>query len=67
MSLVSLVVALLIIAVVFFLINYIIDNLIPAPSQRIIKVVVNVVFALIVLLWLLQLFGFNLNLPTVRQ
>ena len=65
-SLVTLVVYILVIGLVFWLLNYLIDNVpIPDPFGRIAKVVLLVIAVLIVIVLLLQFAGLggSLKLP----
>jgi uncharacterized membrane protein len=56
-ALVSLIVWLLVIGILYYVAVYVVDNLIPEPPQRIVKIVLIVVVAIVVVLLLLDLIG----------
>jgi uncharacterized membrane protein YwzB len=62
-ALIQLIIWLLIVGLLFWLLTYVVDNFIPDPPARIIKVVVMVVLAIIVILALLNLLGIETGMP----
>ena len=68
-ALVNLIVYLLILGVLYAIAVYAIDNLVPEPPARIVKVVAVVLIGLAVVLLLLDMIGVGggLNLPKVVQ
>jgi hypothetical protein len=57
MMLVNLIIWLLVIGILYAVAIYVVDNLIPDPPARIVKVVLIVIIAIIVVLLLLNLIG----------
>lgn len=61
MSLISVVIALIIIGVLLWLVN----TFIPMASS--IKTILNIVVIIAVIIWLLNVFGFNINLGSLKN
>jgi hypothetical protein len=64
-SLVNLIIYLLVLGILYAIAVYVVDNFIPEPPARIIKVVIVVVIALVAVMLLLNLVGVNtgMDLP----
>jgi uncharacterized membrane protein len=58
-ALIQLIIWLLVVGILYWVAVYVIDNFIPDPPARIIKVVLIVVIALVAVLMLLNLVGVN--------
>ena len=56
-------IAFVILVIVLGLIWYLLDTFVPMPPAG--KVVLNVVFAVVLIVALLQMFGFNTGLPNI--
>ena len=67
-GLVNLIIYLLVLGILYAIAVYVIDNFIPEPPKRIVKVVLVVIIALVAVMLLLNLVGIDtgMNLPTVR-
>ena len=67
-SLIQLVIWLIVIGLIFWVLNYLVDTIpLAEPFHRIAKVVLAVVAVLIVLVLLLQLLGISTGLPPLRS
>jgi uncharacterized membrane protein len=66
-GLVNLIIYLLVLGILYAIAVYVIDNFIPEPPKRIVKVVLVVVIALAAVMLLLDLVGIDtgMDLPTV--
>lgn len=66
-GLVNLIIYLLVLGILYAIAVYVVDNFIPEPPKRMIKVVLVVVIALVAVLLLLDLVGVDtgMELPTV--
>jgi len=66
-GLVNLIIYLLVLGILYAIAVYVVDNFIPEPPKRIVKVVLVVVIALVAVMLLLDLFGINtgMDLPKV--
>lgn len=64
-ALINLIIYLLVVGILYWVVVYVVDNFIPDPPARIIKVVLIVIIALVVVLALLGLIGVGtgINLP----
>lgn len=67
-ALINLIIYLLILGILYAIAVYVVDNFIPEPPKRMVKVVLVVVIALVAVLLLLDLVGVDtgMNLPEVR-
>ena len=66
-AIINLIIYLLILGILYYLFVYVVDQFIPDPPQRILKVAAIVVLCIIVILLLLDLIGAggNLSLPKI--
>jgi uncharacterized protein YhhL (DUF1145 family) len=67
--LVNLIIYLLVVGILYWLVVYVVDAIpIPQPANRVIKIVLTVLVALVIILLLLQLFGAatNIRLPELK-
>ena len=68
-ALITLIIWLLVVGILYWIVVYVLDAIpIPDPPNRIIKVVLAVVFALAILLYLLDILGVNtgVNMPKLN-
>lgn len=66
-ALIQLVIYIVVLGLVFWLLNYLIDTVpLPDPFARIAKVIIAVVAVLIVLMLVLQLLGVSTGFPPLR-
>jgi uncharacterized membrane protein len=65
-GLVNLIIYLLVLGILYAIAVYVIDNFIPEPPKRIIKVVLVVIIALVAVMLLLDLVGVNTGLDMPR-
>jgi hypothetical protein len=62
-ALIQLIIWLLVVGILYWVVVYVVDNFIPDPPARIVKVVLIVVLALVVILALLNLIGVDTGMP----
>jgi hypothetical protein len=66
-ALVNLIIYLLVLGILYWILMYIVDNVIPEPPARIIKVVGVVIIALVAVMLLLSLIGVGgINMPRLN-
>jgi uncharacterized membrane protein len=66
-ALINLIIWLVILGILYAIAIYAVDNLLPEPPRRVVKVVLIVVFGIVAVLLLLQLVGVgsDLNIPRI--
>ena len=65
-AIINLIIYLLILGILYYLFVYVVDQFVPEPPQRILKVAAIVFFCIIVILLLLDLVGGGgINLPKI--
>lgn len=67
-ALISLIIYIIILAVLWWLVNYVLDNFpLPEPAGKIIRVAITIIFVLIAVFLLLGVFGLGgLETPHIR-
>ena len=68
-ALINLIIWLVILGILYAIALYAVDNLLPEPPRRVVKVVLIVVFGIVAVLLLLQLVGVgsDLNIPRITN
>jgi len=68
-ALINLIIWLVILGILYAIATYAVDNLLPEPPRRVVKVVLIVVFGIVAVLLLLQLVGVgsDLNIPRITN
>jgi len=62
-ALIQLIIWLLVVGILYWIAVYVVDNFVPEPPRRIVKVVLLVIIALAVVLMLLNLIGVDTGMP----
>ena len=67
-AIINLIIYILILGILYYLFVYVVDQFVPEPPQRILKVAAIVVFCIIIILLLLDLIGGigGVNLPKIN-